>query len=62
MKGAVMDDREQIFGELSVWLVVGPFVLSLCFLGCTVALISGRFLVDVVASGGRLPDSTQTSR
>jgi hypothetical protein len=55
-------DRDQIFGEVSVCLVVGPFVLALFFLGSTLALLSGRFLVDVVASGGRLPASTQTAR
>jgi hypothetical protein len=56
-----MDDRDQFFGEISVWLVLGPFVLALCLFGATLAALAGRFLVDVVASGGRLPSSVGTS-
>lgn len=56
-----MDDREQFFGEVSLWLVIGPFVLALCFLGGTLALLSGRLLVDVVSHGGRLPSSAENA-
>jgi hypothetical protein len=54
-------DRDQIFGEVSVWLVLGPFVLALCLFGATLAALAGRFLVDVVAAGGRIPSSVEGS-
>lgn len=50
-----MDDRGHFFGDISVWLVLGPFVLAFCLFGATLATLAGRFFVNVVASGGRLP-------
>jgi hypothetical protein len=57
-----MNDRDHIFSELSVWLVIGPFVLALCLLGCSLATLSGRFFFDVVSSGGHLPFSVENQK
>lgn len=57
-----MGEKEHLFGEISFVLVIAPFVLALALFGCTLAVLSGRLLLDVVTNGGRIsvPVSAET--
>ena len=48
------DEHGEFAGELCFLLVLAPFVLALGMLGCSLAVMSGRFLFDLVSNGGQL--------
>lgn len=57
-----MDDRQERLGQLGFSLMVGPFLLAIALFGCSVAVVSARFLFDVVLNCGRLSPPVAVER
>ena len=60
MKKSPWND-DQSLEEICFYMVLVPFVASLMILGCSLALLSGRLLVDLALNGGRLCSSSTST-
>lgn len=54
------DEHGEFAGEMCFLMVLAPFVLALGMFGCSLAVMSGRLLFDLVSSGGRVVVSSST--
>lgn len=60
MKKVVDDGRDG--EELCFLLVLAPFVIAFGLFGCSLAVVSGRFLFDLLANGGQFSCVTDSDR
>jgi hypothetical protein len=52
---------DQSLEEICFYMVLVPFVVAFMIFGCSLAVISGRFLVDLAINGGRLCSSSAST-
>lgn len=55
------EEHGEFAGEMCFLMVLAPFVLALGMFGCSLAVMSGRFLFDLVSNGGQvvIPSPTE---
>lgn len=57
MKKRPLNDDHSL-EEICFYMVLVPFVVAFMIFGCSLAVLSGRFLVDLAVNGGRLCSSS----